>query len=329
MSIHNLFLPHKETHKKARLISWEALLVYLLLFVILQSSFSLLGQLKPGILGTTSSITRERIIELTNFERAKNGLPPLAENDSLDRAATAKAANMFEENYWAHFSPSGKDPWGFILSSGYKFSVAGENLAKNFTNSEDVVVAWMNSPSHKENIINSKYKEIGIAVEDGVLNGEGTTLVVQMFGTPTALASAPTTPNITTFANNSTSAPTTNPQAVAQAAPLATPQNEPIVNVGGEKIKVAPEEYEASQKIALVNAPISPAIKGEPLFDPFTVSKVVGLSLVGLISLLLILDFMVLRARGVFRLSSHHLAHLSLILVAAIGLLIITRGNIL
>ena len=135
---------------------------------------------KPGVLGVESNISVEEIVNDTNIERQKTGLPPLTLNSNLSTAAKLKADNMFAENYWAHFSPSGKDPWGFINSAGYKFSYAGENLARNFYNPEDVVKAWMASASHRENILNPKYQDIGIAVEEGILQGQKTTLIVQM-----------------------------------------------------------------------------------------------------------------------------------------------------
>lgn len=320
MTAYNWFLPHKDTHKKAHLITWKAYLVYILIFVILQNSFTVFGYSNPGVLGTTSSITKDEIISLTNVERAKNNLPPLAENEELNKAAAAKAANMFEENYWAHYSPSGKDPWGFILAAGYNFTVAGENLAKNYTTSNDVVVAWMNSPSHKENIVNTKYKEIGIAVEDGMLQGERTTLVVQMFGVSDSSA----------LAGRIVPEPTAKPiLQLAEASPTPIP-SAPVVNISGEQVKISPQEIETSKNQAALGqiAPV-PKIQSEPLFDPFVVSKTIGLSLFGMISVLLLLDFLILRARGVFRLSSHHFAHLSLILVAFVSLLIMTKGNIL
>ena len=183
MKLLHLFIPHSTTHQRAPLLHWHFLLIYLLLFILLRVGFDVVSMFKPGILGVNSNITVEKIIAETNQERQKLGLGSLSMNTSLNAAAQAKAQNMFEENYWAHFSPSGKDPWGFILSSGYKFAYAGENLARNFYTSEDTVRAWMNSPSHKENMINGRYKEIGVAVVDGVLQGQKTTLVVQMFGT--------------------------------------------------------------------------------------------------------------------------------------------------
>src|SRR3989344_3760475 len=153
----HFFLPHPDTHKKAHLISIPALVIYLILFIGLQFTLNFVAKVKPGILGINSSITKEQVITLTNKEREKNGLPPLIENSQLNEAAAFKAQNMFEENYWAHYSPSGKDPWGFMSLAGYKFSFAGENLARNFYNSEDVVNAWMASPRHKDNIVHSKY----------------------------------------------------------------------------------------------------------------------------------------------------------------------------
>lgn len=185
MKLLHWFIPHPKTHQRSPLLHWHFLLIYLLLFILLKVSFDIVGIFQPGILGVNSNITVEQVIEETNKEREKLGLPPLVMNDSLNSAAQAKAQNMFEENYWAHYSPSGKDPWGFIHSAGYKFAYAGENLARNFYTSEDTVKAWMNSPTHKENIISGKYKEIGVAVVDGVLQGQKTTLVVQMFGTTT------------------------------------------------------------------------------------------------------------------------------------------------
>ncbi len=178
----HFFLPHPKTHEKARLISWEAILIYILLAIFLQVGFNLFATFKPGVLGVISNATRNEIINLTNQQRTRFNLSTLKENQMLNLAAEKKARNMFEENYWAHYSPSGKDPWGFIRSSGYKYYYAGENLARNFYTSKDAVDAWIASPTHKENIMSSKFKEIGVAVLEGTLNGEKTTLIVQMFG---------------------------------------------------------------------------------------------------------------------------------------------------
>lgn len=288
--IHHWFIPHKETHQKAKLISWEGLLIYVLLFILLQVGFSIVGYAKPGVLGINSNIDQKRLVELTNQERSKKGLPPVSENAALDKAATLKAQNMFEENYWAHFAPSGKTPWDFIIGSGYRFTYAGENLAKNFYQSDDVVSAWMASPTHRDNLLNSKYKDIGIAVVDGVLNGQKTTLIVQMFGTVQGITS------------------------------------QPLVNVGDQQVTVPSRDY---QNPVQLSASFQNELKIQPLMDPHKVIKSSGLTVISLLAVLLIIDLMVLRLRGVFRITSHHVAHLSILSIALASILTSSPGSIL
>ena len=116
--------------------------------------------------------------------REKNGKKKVVINETLSKAAAQKAKFMFEKDFWAHTSPDGVEPWDFVIKEGYDYSYAGENLARNFYYSKEVVDAWMNSPSHKENLLSENYDEVGFAVVNGVLNGYETTLVVQMFGRP-------------------------------------------------------------------------------------------------------------------------------------------------
>lgn len=184
MSIKNLILPHPKTHQKAPLISAPALALYLAFFIFLQIFFSFIQTVKPEVLGLTSNVSAAVLIQLTNQERQQKGLPPLSENNKLNQTALTKAKNMFEENYWAHYSPSGRDPWGFFHKAGYRFSHAGENLARNFYSSSEVVRAWMASPTHRDNLLNPNYQEIGMAVLEGTLGGQPTVLIVQEFGTP-------------------------------------------------------------------------------------------------------------------------------------------------
>lgn len=291
MTFRNWFLPHKDTHKKAHLISWEGLLVYVLFFILLQVGFSILSQAKPGVLGISGNIDQKRLIELTNEERKRAGLPLLSENPALSKAAVLKARNMFEENYWAHFAPSGKSPWDFILGAGYKFTFAGENLAKNFSSSEDIVNAWMASPTHRDNLLSPKYQDIGIAVEEGILDGQRTMLVVQEFGSISALAGRPS------------------------------------VAVQGQNIEISKEDYNSRPELVLPAKQIQAAQK--PLFDPYVVYKTAGFSIVVLITLLLTIDIWVLRKRGVFRFSSHHVAHMALLSLAAGSMAVLNPGAIL
>ncbi len=179
----HLFLPHQHNNFKARLLHHHSLLVLLGIFIMAQSAISIFHTANPNVLGYASQISPTAIVELTNRQRQAAGLNTLKENKLLDEAAAAKAADMFARDYWAHNAPDGTEPWSFVLGSGYSYLHAGENLARDFRDPDSVVTAWMKSPSHKANLISSKYRDIGVAVVDGKLNGVETTLVVQMFGT--------------------------------------------------------------------------------------------------------------------------------------------------
>jgi len=179
-----LFFPHPHNNHKAKVLWPRSIVVLIGLFIMGRSIVDITIGLLPGVLGYASQIDPSRVIELTNNERLNAGLTIVKQNQELSQAAQAKAADMFAHNYWAHLSPTGTEPWSFITSSGYKYQHAGENLARDFGNPSDIVKAWMASPTHRQNLLDSRYKDIGIAVMDGYLNGVETTLVVQIFGTP-------------------------------------------------------------------------------------------------------------------------------------------------
>lgn len=180
----HFFIPSEKNNYRAKLLHPSFLAFIVFLFLVNQLAIGLFALVQPGVLGYSSEITPERIIELTNEERKKSGLDPLRVNDLLSEAAQMKAGDMFAFDYWAHKSPSGREPWSFFKEVNYDYRVAGENLARDFSEPGAVVTAWMKSPTHKENILNDKFREIGVAVVDGTLGGIRTTLVVQFFGTP-------------------------------------------------------------------------------------------------------------------------------------------------
>jgi len=131
-----------------------------------------------------STITTARIIQLTNQERESAGLQALKTSPALTQAALEKSNNMLEEDYFAHISSKGVTPWFWIDKAGYKYVLAGENLAIDFFEAEDVVQAWLNSPTHKENMLHPAYTETGVAVATGEFQGGTSIVVVHMFGTP-------------------------------------------------------------------------------------------------------------------------------------------------
>ncbi|MFW0862243.1 MAG: CAP domain-containing protein [Candidatus Komeilibacteria bacterium] len=134
----------------------------------------------PSILET--EINSQDLIILTNEIRDIKGLNPLTVNNKLTNAATSKAKHLIQHDYFSHNSPAGKQFSEWIIESGYNFQIIGENLAIGFATNKDVMKAWMDSPKHKENILNEKYNEIGLVVMQGDIDGNLETIIVQIFG---------------------------------------------------------------------------------------------------------------------------------------------------
>jgi len=180
--LRHLFIPHHTNNFRAKTVHHASIGFYILALLIFQSFYSLSRSWNRNVLGFATDITIEKVLELVNLEREKSDLEPLSLSAELSQAAVNKASDMFEKDYWAHVSPTGITPWKFITDAGYRYNYAGENLAKGFDNAEEVVKALMASPTHKANILKSEYANIGLAVVNGRLNGQETTLVVQEFG---------------------------------------------------------------------------------------------------------------------------------------------------
>lgn len=155
------------------------------LFIIVVLSFLILFPVQKVWAG---DITPKSVIQLVNKERFSQGLDVVAENSLLSSAAQEKLNDMIKKNYFAHTSPSGISPWHWIEKSGYDYQYAGENLAVNFTSAEDQHKTWMASATHRKNILNSNYKEIGVAVAKGTLEGHSSIITVQFFGTKVGAA---------------------------------------------------------------------------------------------------------------------------------------------
>lgn len=215
-------VPHEGNDHYPHAIRPNFLLFYLaaILTVQLVYNFVTTGEIK--VLAFATNIQQSAIITLTNQERHANGVSILTENALLDQAARKKAADMFAGDYWAHVSPSGVTPWFWFDQAGYKYTYAGENLARDFDTTAGVIDGWMNSPGHRDNLLSSNYTEIGVAVVNGFLLGHETTLVVQLFARPQFTALANAQPS---GAGGKSAAPTQTP---AQGAPVShevTPSN--------------------------------------------------------------------------------------------------------
>lgn len=285
----HLFIPQHTNNHRAKALHVDMLLVYVLLFALFNLAVRATHKVLPDVLGYATDINVQQLLTDTNAKRQEAGLGPLTLNSTLSVAAANKAADMFAKNYWAHNSPAGSTPWDFINGAGYHYTVAGENLAKNFSTSGGVVDAWMASPSHRANLLKSNYRDVGFAVVNGTLNGEETTLVVQMFGaTPDELAQA---------------APTPPPQPVVVSQEAAS-ANAPAVS-GFESVNTS------------------------PLFNIPTVSRDLVFAFVGILMGVLLVDAWVASRRRVVRVAGHNIAHILFLSALFIFISGVSRGRLL
>lgn len=125
-----------------------------------------------------AAVRGAEVFAQVNAERTAHGLPALTVSPALVKAAQAKANDMAVNGYFAHKSPIGKCLSTFLGLAGYRYSVAGENLAQNWMETGPLVQAWMKSPTHRANILDD-FRETGI----GIAEGKQGTLIVQLFGT--------------------------------------------------------------------------------------------------------------------------------------------------
>jgi len=138
-------------------------------------------------------ITETDIIALTNIEREKFNLPALYENELLTKAAYLKAQAILQQQFFSH-TLGDKTFSAWVKEQNYRYEVVGENLAIHFKDSEPLFNAWIASPTHKQNILNEGYKEIGVATLKGLWNNEPTMVVVSIFARPQEYSQEQTVP---------------------------------------------------------------------------------------------------------------------------------------
>jgi len=119
---------------------------------------------KPSTSSTMSAFEL-KVIDLTNAERAKQGLKPLKADDALGKVARIKAQDMTDEHYFDHTSPKYGSPFDMMKQFGISFSSAAENIAQGQKTPEEVVNAWMNSAGHRANIMNPSLTNIGVGYD--------------------------------------------------------------------------------------------------------------------------------------------------------------------
>jgi uncharacterized YkwD family protein len=108
------------------------------------------------------SAFEQKVVELTNKERAKYGVPALKIDVQLSKVAREKSRDMQAKGYFSHYSPTYGSPFDMMKKFGITYRSAGENIAMGQRSPEEVVQAWMNSEGHRKNILNPSFTHIGV-----------------------------------------------------------------------------------------------------------------------------------------------------------------------
>jgi len=176
-------IPHEENGYKPHMLRPKFVALVCLVMVVAESAFFVSSRYLAPRSKLFGIIVTNALVDEANQSRTSDGLPGLHENTLLDAAAQLKANDMAANSYFAHTSPTGLTPWYWFERVGYNFEYAGENLAVNFSDSQDVTNAWMNSPEHRANILDANYNDLGMATAQGTYEGHPATYVVELFGT--------------------------------------------------------------------------------------------------------------------------------------------------
>ncbi len=272
------------------------------------TSTQYLASVLPGVLAT-----------LTNEERKGEELPELTVSPLLTQAAQMKAEDMARKGYFAHTSPEGHSPWYWIDAVGYQYNYAGENLAVNFTDSQDVTDAWMNSPSHKANIIKRVYREVGTGVAVGMYKGRKTIFVAQVYATP----QPGTTVSMATPAGGNGAGPTEAPgplreEVLGVSTEEEVPAQTPAVSAPAE----APTPPKGFHTPLLAQSAVAGSTTWEKIStSPREATNTVLLVVIGIVLAALLLHL--LKKRDTYH---HDLTANGLIAVAVLGALIVTNS---
>lgn len=294
--LHHLFLPHHTNNHRPKVLHHHSLFVLCAVLIMLSLAVHSLPREYPAVLGVTANITVEDLLKITNQKREEKGLAPLKLSPELSQAAGQKAQHMYNKNYWAHVAPDGTTPWVFIKNSGYEYLYAGENLARGFTSAPDVVEAWMNSPTHRDNMLSKNYEDIGFAIQSGSLTGSDTVLVVEMFGSKY-------------ISTNQPAVPTTIPP-VAQTLPSQATQS--------------PSQSDTTTPFAGVAA-----VQNNPLIDSKSTTRNISLILLIGFIVILLLDAIIIERKKIARVVSHNVDHILFLTILLLAAIIIGKGAIL
>ena len=181
------FIPHADNNYHPHILHTKRAIFYGAVFLILKLIVVLFVLALPArvfVLDDVLANEQKKIIALTNELREQKGLKPLIEVAKLDLSAQNKADDMAKYSYFSHTSKEQKTVSDLVRGSGYSYSVVGENLAMGFSGAGDLMNAWIKSPTHYANLVDTDFLEFGAGLESGEYDGIDTVYVAEHFAAP-------------------------------------------------------------------------------------------------------------------------------------------------
>lgn len=276
------FIPNEDNDNRPKILRPKSLVIITILLLFLKASVTgYLFFIYPNAGKMQQDITRE-ILTLINQDRNSNDLVSLSINPVLSASALAKADDMIINNYFAHYSPAGKKPWDWIDRGQYAYLYVGENLAMNFSSAKSAHKALMDSPSHKKNILNSRYNDVGIAMVTGEIDGKTTNVLVELFATRSQASLATSQENSIVVANVSNTVVKTEneTEVLATEGVLENTIQQEVTSASKEQQKIDSSDQQKSSseiKVDLENKTAFTSISEEQKESPEKIQKIVEL----------------------------------------------------
>jgi hypothetical protein len=289
--------PKKHFTKQHAKVYWPYLpLILLLIGGLFLNIWQPLQKNNSATLAYATEISRSALLSSTNSQRASHGAGALSINSQLNSAAQAKANDMVARDYWAHNTPDGKEPWVFIDAQGYNYTKAGENLAYGYSTSNETIIGWMNSSSHRANMLDTEFTEVGFGFINSpdyvgtydpdatppVLTRAGSvTIIVGMYGKPVVNTPPPVAASQQSLPSNTSKTvpvdkpePEIEPEAEEEPIPLSVDRfNQPFNT----------ENDTSDTKVSVTTTKIQQLTSGNAPWSAIVVSIVgIGLSVVWL-----------------------------------------------
>lgn len=250
--------------------------------------------------GQASAVDSETLMQQINAERRARNLTTLVFHNSLFNAALSKSQDMIDRDYFAHIDPDGNYVWGKITAAGYgPYRILGENLAIDFATSEGMVKAWIDSPTHRANLLHPQFVHQGLAALYGDYQGRYTNLTASLFGTPARRASSQAAPQKNTKPKTITAkpAPQTKAEVIENQNPTSTLENSTEQEVTIPAFDSTPQE----------SVPIPTPI--EQTRTPLQLSRLIFSIFAGILLVILAIDSIIIHRHEVQIGRSHSSYH--------------------